>query len=397
MSNKWILSLTFLFLFFGIQTEAFYYQGKMDLHHTYDYQEKILFRGLSLTTEMIQIISEKQLIYLNSYIDIEGEEKEWWFDYGTRESFFFLSLEQVNLCLGKQYTPQGSAFAKNPTERFMPLDLRKKGFSENRMGIQAVRLDYLYGSQTTFTGILSFGLSAHLLPEGMVENILTKGLAKEPPQRILVHVTDPSFPRYFSNQYALILKQEGLILGGKLALSYFQGYERFPGITFHELERLPEKLRTGKPVILTYRETQGVGIDVATPLGDGLLYLELDYRLNSEEEKTLEMALGRTFFLGEETSSRVQYYYQMTKGALLETEKEEELLFFLKRPFLGRHTISLNTIWNIPKEELYLNPEMVISLPEERFLKIGGTLLGKVRNWEEPEIFGIYLGLSTHF
>ncbi len=418
--NKKIIALVVLALFlinlpvFAITENI---GGKLEQEVIYN-NETEEWQGKSLMElEYDQSFGFDKSIYLNT--DIYTNYKNEAFTdlkIDLDEAYFDLYLTNTDLRVGKQLINWGSAYEINPSSMTNPYDLTALNPTEEKLGVPAVKSKYYFNNTTSLTGVIITDFIESPVPASLKSTMvgdIKNNFAEQfgemiVRQNLQVKEFKPEIDELSELEYAVnFMKRD--VRGFDLSASYFNGYEDLPSIT-SDLEKVGQDLEdiaidyqingfssdTAK-LNVGYKRTQGFGLNAIGSIGSVGVWSELNYQINEDDEKTLDVVLGSDYTFENNLYTVAQFIHRNYQDYQIDRGEMNYLLLHGDKPFRQIHQINANVIYDLGIGNYMFNPEMTFSLSNNLGLDLGTVLTGDSKNAAGYSIFNMMSGERSYF
>src|SRR6056297_1209552 len=427
--NKKIIALVVLTLFlinlpvFAITENI---GGKLEQEVIYN-NETEEWQGKSLMElEYDQSFGFDKSIYLNT--DIYTNYKNEAFTdlkIDLDEAYFDLYLTNTDLRDGKQLINWGSAYEINPSSMTNPYDLTALNPTEEKLGVPAVKSKYYFNNTTSLTGVIITDFIESPVPETLketmitgiksdfTEQLITQGFSKKQAAGIVknnvnVVQSEPEIDELSELEYAVnFMKRD--VKGFDLSASYFSGYEDLPSIT-SDLDKVEKDLKViaqdyklqGFSSVISelnvgYKRTKGVGLNAIGSISNIGVWSEINYQINEDDEKTLDVVLGSDYTFENNLYTVAQYIHRGYSDFQIAREDINYLLLHGDKPFRQIHTIKANIIYDLGIGNYMFNPEMTFSLSNNLNLDLGTVITGDKESSDSYPLFNMMSGERSYF
>jgi len=418
--NKKIIALVVLALFlinlpvFAITENI---GGKLEQEVIYN-NETEEWQGKSLMElEYDQSFGFDKSIYLNT--DIYTNYKNEAFTdlkIDLDEAYFDLYLTNTDLRVGKQLINWGSAYEINPSSMTNPYDLTALNPTEEKLGVPAVKSKYYFNNTTSLTGVIITDFIESPVPASLKSTMvgdIKNNFAEQfgemiVRQNLQVKESKPEIDELSELEYAVnFMKRD--VRGFDLSASYFNGYEDLPSIT-SDLEKVGQDLEdiaidyqingfssdTAK-LNVGYKRTQGFGLNAIGSIGSVGVWSELNYQINEDDEKTIDVVLGSDYTFENNLYTVAQFIHRNYQDYQIDRGEMNYLLLHGDKPFRQIHQINANVIYDLGIGNYMFNPEMTFSLSNNLDLDLGTVLTGDSKNAAGYSIFNMMSGERSYF
>jgi len=418
--NKKIIALVVLALFlinlpvFAITENI---GGKLEQEVIYN-NETEEWQGKSLMElEYDQSFGFDKSIYLNT--DIYTNYKNEAFTdlkIDLDEAYFDLYLTNTDLRVGKQLINWGSAYEINPSSMTNPYDLTALNPTEEKLGVPAVKSKYYFNNTTSLTGVIITDFIESPVPASLKSTMvgdIKNNFAEQfgemiVRQNLQVKESKPEIDELSELEYAVnFMKRD--VRGFDLSASYFNGYEDLPSIT-SDLEKVGQDLEdiaidyqingfssdTAK-LNVGYKRTQGFGLNAIGSIGSVGVWSELNYQINEDDEKTIDVVLGSDYTFENNLYTVAQFIHRNYQDYQIDRGEMNYLLLHGDKPFRQIHQINANVIYDLGIGNYMFNPEMTFSLSNNLGLDLGTVLTGDSKNAAGYSIFNMMSGERSYF
>ena len=418
--NKKIIALVVLSLFlinlpvFAITENI---GGKLEQEVIYN-NETEEWQGKSLMElEYDQSFGFDKSIYLNTDIYTHYENEAFTdLKIDLDEAYFDLYLTNTDLRVGKQLINWGSAYEINPSSMTNPYDLTALNPTEEKLGVPAVKSKYYFNNTTSLTGVIITDFIESPVPESLQKTMVSdikSNFAKQigspygemiVSQNLQVKESKPEIDELSELEYAVnFMKRD--VRGFDLSASYFNGYEDLPSITSDldevskELAYIAQNYPTQRTTELNigYKRTQGLGLNAIGSIGSVGVWSELNYQINEDDEKTIDVVLGSDYTFENNLYTVAQLIHRNYQDHQISRSEMNYLLLHGDKPFRQIHQIKANVIYDLGIGNYMFNPEMTFSLSNNLDLDLGTVLTGESENSDSYSIFNMMSGERSYF
>ncbi|HMA58696.1 MAG TPA: DUF1302 family protein [Halanaerobiales bacterium] len=339
------------------------------------------------------------------------------------EAYFDLYLKNSDLTIGKQMINWGSAYEINPSSMTNPYDLTALNPTEEKLGVPAIRNTYYFNNRTSLTGVVITDFVKSPVPASLKENMI-KGIKADfaeqltkqgvtNPNLILnnnleVVESEPEIDEIGELEYAVNLMKRN-VRGFDLSASYFNGYEDIPSIT-SDLDNVKQDLKqivgeyqrnnysdTTTALDIDYKRTQGIGLNAIGSISSVGVWSELNYQINEDDEKTIDLILGGDYTFDNKLYTVAQFIHRGYSDHQIPRESMNYLLLHGDKPFKQIHTIKANLIYDLGLGNYMFNPEMTFSLSNNINLDLGTVITGEKEGTDGYALFNMMSGERTYF
>lgn len=306
------------------------------------------------------------------YDEVNHARDRVWLD----EAYIDYEGESFDLRIGKQVYAWGKADSINPTNNLNPVDFSDLlDTDDEEIGIVSLRGRYYLGNWT-FEGAVIPAFEPNIFPGYNSRwNLFPKDLSVLP-----VQTREPS--KEFQNiQYAGRLSSS--FSGWDFSASYYRGFEKFPSVFIKS-----------DSVLLEYRRLQVIGGDFATSFDKLGLRGEAGYFITDDfDGKILEVSdpylmyvFGADYNFSNLTGEQDLYilcqWIQTLPLPERDSLSESDLRYLFKKAvmlkadwsFTDYTKFSLQGIWRLHAEDMFLQPMLSSSLSDGLDLEIGADL-----------------------
>ena len=418
--NKKIIALVVLSLFlinlpvFAITENI---GGKLEQEVIYN-NETEKWQGKSLMElEYDQSFGFDKSIYLNTDIYTNYENEAFTdLKIDLDEAYFDLYLTNTDLRVGKQLINWGSAYEINPSSMSNPYDLTALNPTEEKLGVPAVKSKYYFNNTTSLTGVIITDFIESPVPASLQKTMVSDikaNFAKQigspygemiVSQNLQVKESKPKIDELSELEYAVnFMKRD--VRGFDLSASYFNGYEDLPSITSDldevskELAYIAQNYPTQRTTELNvgYKRTQGLGLNAIGSIGSVGVWSELNYQINEDDEKTIDVVLGSDYTFENNLYTVAQLIHRNYQDHQISRGEMNYLLLHGDKPFRQIHQIKANIIYDLGIGNYMFNPEMTFSLSNNLDLDLGTVLTGDSENSESYSLFNMMSGERSYF
>jgi len=339
------------------------------------------------------------------------------------EAYFDLYLKNSDLTIGKQMINWGSAYEINPSSMTNPYDLTALNPTEEKLGVPAIRNTYYFNNRTSLTGVVITDFVKSPVPASLKENMI-KGIKADfaeqltkqgvtNPNLILnnnleVVESEPEIDEIGELEYAVNLMKRN-VRGFDLSASYFNGYEDIPSIT-SDLDNVKQDLKqivgeyqrnnysdTTTALDIDYKRTQGIGLNAIGSISSVGVWSELNYQINEDDEKTIDLILGGDYTFDNKLYTVAQFIHRGYSDHQISRESMNYLQLHGDKPFRQIHTIKANLIYDLGLGNYMFNPEMTFSLSNNINLDLGTLITGEKEGNDGYSLFNMMSGERTYF
>jgi len=380
----------------------------------------------ALELELDKSFGFDKSIYLNTELYTKYLNEEFT-DLKTdlNEAYFDLYLKNTDLRLGKQIINWGSAYEINPSSMVNPYDLNAQNPTEEKLGVPAVKSKYYFNNTTSLTGVVITDFIKSPVPETLketmitgiksdfTEQLITQGFSKKQAAGIVknnvnVVQSEPEIDELSELEYAVnFMKRD--VKGFDLSASYFSGYEDLPSIT-SDLDKVEKDLKViaqdyklqGFSSVISelnvgYKRTKGVGLNAIGSISNIGVWSEINYQINEDDEKTLDVVLGSDYTFENNLYTVAQYIHRGYSDFQIAREDMKYLLLHGDKPFRQIHTIKANLIYDLGIGYYMFNPEMTFSLSNNLNLDLGTVITGDKESKDSYSLFNMMSGERSYF
>lgn len=292
------------------------------------------------------------------------------------EAYIDYEGESFDLRIGKQVYGWGKADSINPTNNLNPVDYSDLlDTDEEEIGMTSLRGRYYLGSWT-FEGAVIPVFEPSILPDYNSRwNLFPNALLSLP-----VQTREPS-NEFCNIQYAG--RVSSTFNGWDFSVSYYRGFEKFPSVFVKS-----------DSVLLEYRRLQVIGGDFATSFdklgvrGEAGYFItdDFDGKIPEVSNPYLMYVLGSDYnfsnLIGEQDLYILFQWIQILPLPERDSLSESDLRYLFKRAvmlktdwsFTDYTKFSLQGIWRLHAEDIFLQPELSSSLADGLDLEIGADL-----------------------
>ena len=389
------------------------------LEQEVSYNNKIeQWQGKSLMElEYEQSFGFDKSIYINTDIYTNYENEAFTdLKLDLNEAYLDLYLTNTDLRIGKQLINWGSAYEINPSSMTNPYDLTAFNPTEGKLGVPAVKSQYYFDNTTFLTGVIITDFIESPVPRSLQETMVSDIKAnfaeqigspygnRIADQNLIVEESKPNIEKLSEVELAAnFMKRD--VKGFDLSVSYFSGHEDLPSIT-SDLDKVSEELayiarnyptqRTTE-LKIGYKRTQGFGFNAIGSIGSVGVWSELNYQINEDDEKTIDVVLGSDYTFENNLYTVAQLIHRNYEDYQITRDEMNYLLIHGDKPFRQIHTMKSNIIYDFNIGTYMFNPEMTFSLSNNLNLDLGTVITGDKNRSDSYSIFNMMSGERTYF
>jgi hypothetical protein len=418
--NKKVIALLLLALFL-INLPVFALTenigGKLEQEVIYNNKSE-QWQGKSLMElEYEQSFGFDKGLYINTDIYINYENEAFTdLKLDLDEAYLDLYLTNTDLRIGKQLINWGAAYEINPSSMTNPYELTALNPTEEKLGVPAVKSQYYFNNTTSLTGVIITDFIESPVPDSLQETMVSDIKANFAEQigspygnmivdqNLIIKESKPNIEKLSKVELAAnFMKRD--VKGFDLSASYFSGYEDLPSIT-SDLDKVSEELayiarnyptqRTTE-LNIGYKRTQGFGFNAIGSIRSVGVWSELNYQINEDDEKTVDVVLGSDYTFENNLYTVAQLIHRNYQDYQITRDEINYLLIHGDKPFRQIHTMKSNIIYDFNIGTYMFNPEMTFSLSNNLNLDLGTVITGDKNRSDSYSIFNMMSGERTYF
>ena len=127
------------------------------------------------------------------------------------------------------------------------------------------------------------------------------------------------------------------------------------------------------------------------------VWSELNYQINEDDEKTVDVVLGSDYTFENNLYTVAQLIHRNYQDYQITRDEINYLLIHGDKPFRQIHTMKSNIIYDFNIGTYMFNPEMTFSLSNNLNLDLGTVITGDKNRSDSYSIFNMMSGERTYF